>query len=136
MRAIIVLASGKYLGRRIIFKYLNSDHEQPAKECRSLKALLPHQDLPVPRQPYTEKKNAAGSRTNSPSNAPAFKNRSSELESKQKKKIFGIDKDFLFDLFVPKDAHYQNRVQDLSVDDNRFVYYPFVYPDKEQYSAL
>jgi len=45
------------------------------------------------------------------------------------KRIFGIEKDFFLDLFMPKDSNYQNRINDLSIEDHRFLYYPFVFPE-------
>ena len=49
---------------------------------------------------------------------------------KYDKKLYGIDKEFILDLFMPKDSNFQNKVMDLTVDENKFIYYPFVYPEK------
>lgn len=37
------------------------------------------------------------------------------------------------DLFMPKDSNFQNKVMDLTVEENWFLYYPFVYPDPDHY---
>lgn len=60
------------------------------------------------------------------------------IQNGQNKKIFGIDKEFFLDLFMPKDSNFQNKVMDLTVDQNRFIYYPFNYPDpdKNPFGAL
>mmetsp|Transcript_18146 Transcript_18146/g.31012 ORF Transcript_18146/g.31012 Transcript_18146/m.31012 type:complete len:369 (+) Transcript_18146:240-1346(+) len=72
-------------------------------------------------------------------------NSASDNQKKQQKKIFGIDKDFFMDLFMPKDQNYQNKIMDLKVDGshqrmpnlmNHFVFYPYQFPDKEQVNCM
>lgn len=59
--------------------------------------------------------------------------RSDKPESKKekdKKKLFGIDDiNFFYDLFMPKDSNFQNKVVDLTVESDHFIYFPFVYPE-------
>ena len=49
------------------------------------------------------------------------------------KKLFGIEKDYFLELFMPHDSNFQNKVMDLTVEYNRFLYYPFVYPDPDRF---
>ena len=59
-----------------------------------------------------------------------------QSHSHNSNQLFGIDKDFFMDLFMPKDSNFQNKVMDLTLDDNRFVYYPFVFPDPDTIPKL
>ena len=54
--------------------------------------------------------------------------------SGKKSPLLNVDKTFFKDLFVPKDGNFQNKINDLTLDENRFIYYPFVYPEKIPHS--
>ena len=58
-----------------------------------------------------------------------LKDQSSFEFEKYDKKLYGIDKEFILDLFMPKDSNFQNKVMELTVEENKFIYYPFVYPE-------
>lgn len=49
-----------------------------------------------------------------------------ESSTKTHKKIFGMQKEFILDVFMPKDANFQNKVNELTIDGNHFIYYPQV----------
>jgi len=46
---------------------------------------------------------------------------------KSKKTIFGLEKTFFTDLFIPKENTFQNSIFDLTVENNRFLSFPFFF---------
>ena len=48
-------------------------------------------------------------------------------ESLKIKTIFGLDKTFFTELFIPKENTFQNSIFDLTVEANRFLSFPYFF---------
>ena len=48
--------------------------------------------------------------------------------------MFGFSKAFFTELFIPKEGIFQNTLFDLTVEDNRFLSYPYFFEDSQPHS--
>jgi hypothetical protein len=52
-------------------------------------------------------------------------------EAKGSKAIFGLEKGFFKELFIPKENTFHNSLFDLTVENNRFLSFPYFFEDKD-----
>jgi hypothetical protein len=45
--------------------------------------------------------------------------------------VFGFTKEFFIELFLPKETTFKNNLFDLTVEDNRFLSFPYFFDDKK-----
>jgi hypothetical protein len=57
-----------------------------------------------------------------------------EATEEEDKSMFGFSKAFFTELFLPKEEMFQNNLFDLTVENNRFISYPFSFEDSQSQS--
>ena len=139
MKGIVLLINEPPNNRRVVFKYCPLDLKSPNLPLPSLNSSLPH-SLQQSQQhlievynkfpqlcPVDNDESANSQQQISSGKRPIEENKTSE--SSQVKTIFGLEKSFFSELFIPKEYTFQNSIFDLTVEANRFLSYPYFFEE-------